>query len=263
MDGQDNQPRRSQPAFQVIQFLPPNAVEESQGENPRSLVHSHAARIAHARTRRARTREYQAARAAACQGQARAEQAPHPDPLQQGQGENVAGEALALYQPALGGSGRSDPFTSFARPLTPQENFLLDHCELRNLYNGTLALADTCGFLADIAFIIPRIKNNCRGTKARGQVYADTMTREWVQLGLSDPDALNSMFLNAARHLAVSHPQLQQQERYAELAVRYKVSCVRAVSQAIQNASGTNTRAFSDTVFAETLALAFDEVHVH
>ncbi|KAK5652993.1 hypothetical protein OQA88_9279 [Cercophora sp. LCS_1] len=85
------------------------------------------------------------------------------------------------------------------------------------------------------------------------------MTREWVRLALNDPDGLNSLFLNAARHLSVSHPQQQQQERYAELAVRYKVLCVRAVSQAI-GSSGTGVGSFSDTVFAETLALAFDEL---
>lgn len=90
-------------------------------------------------------------------------------------------------------------------------------------------------------------------------MYADAMTADWVRLALNDPECLNSLFLNASRHISVSHQQVQQQERFTELAVRYKLLSVRAVSRAIAGSEG-EASGFSDAVFAEILALAFDEV---
>jgi len=128
------------------------------------------------------------------------------------------------------------------------------------------------------------MKSQCRGLKARGVLYADAMTQDWVRLALYSRECLNSLFLNAARHVSVcyqyQYQQQQQQQqhvqerekerehRFGHLADGYKLLCVRAVSAAITTSSGTNTpstlsgrhRPFSDTVLAETLALAFDEV---
>lgn len=227
---------RSKPP--IIQF-----VSGHDSSSP-ATARSHAARIAHARKRQARTLEYQAT--------TRFQQQPQQQHMQlhsPGHGQNVTTELLALSAP-LGlvsrlppsrvGSGRSDPFRSFARQFTPLENFLFDHY---------------------IAHIVPRMKAQCRGLKARGVLYADAMTQDWVRLALNSPECLNSLFLNAARHLSVSHQHAPQQRRFAHLADSYKLLCVRAVSDAITTSGAAGgRRAFSDTVLAETLALAYDEV---
>jgi hypothetical protein len=80
-------------------------------------------------------------------------------------------------------------------------------------------------------------------------------------MGLHDAQCLNSLFLTAARHLAVRHEDAALQgrrEMFTGMAVRYKVMSVRAVSRAIaESGSGGG---FQDVVFMETLGLAFDEV---
>ncbi|KAK0708694.1 hypothetical protein B0H67DRAFT_590941 [Lasiosphaeris hirsuta] len=231
MDGQGNQTSGPSGLLQAIRFINP---DEGGTQNAATIVHSHAARTAHARRRRARVVAYQASRGV---GQ------PQGDPLQIPNGAIDGVTAMSPYgshhaSPEVIGSGRSDPFASFARPFSPLETFLLDHY---------------------IAHIVPRMKSQCRGLRARGQVYADAMTADWVRLALTNPECLNSLFLNAARHASVSHQQEQQQERFAELAVRYKLLSVRAVSRAIASSDG-EARGFDDAVFAEILALAFDEV---
>lgn len=86
----------------------------------RRRVHSHAAREAHARTRRQRVIQYQATKASGntwnggqCSGIDAAE-------VQ----VSVISSPIALL-----GSGRRDPFGSFARRLSPTEDFLLDYCK--------------------------------------------------------------------------------------------------------------------------------------
>lgn len=91
-----------------------------------------------------------------------------------------------------------------------------------------------------------------RSLKARG------MTKDWVRLALENADFLNGILLNASRHLATIHQRRDQQQRFANLAVQFKLACVRAVSAAIS--SDAQMKSFSDSVVAVTIVLAFDEV---
>jgi hypothetical protein len=76
-------------------------------------AHSHAARVAHARTRRLRTIKYQADSDAApsSHNATKVKMDIVPNPL----------ALLVLH--------RRDPFVSLTGPLKPIEHFLLDHCE--------------------------------------------------------------------------------------------------------------------------------------
>jgi hypothetical protein len=87
---------------------------------------SHAARIAHARTRLARTVEYNSHKLP---------QAEIPIRGQDRNGDSrepVTRLQLRSSHSPLGGmsAGRRDPFDSFAANLNPTERFLLDHCKL-------------------------------------------------------------------------------------------------------------------------------------
>ncbi len=93
------------------------------------------------------------------------------------------------------------------------------------------------------------------------------MTAGWVRLAQTDTDFLHGVFLNASRHLSVmmqaQQQQPQEKQRYADMAVRYKLACVRAVSAAIVPEGRRRVPArYSDVVVAETMVLAFDEVSI-
>ncbi|KAK0755107.1 hypothetical protein B0T18DRAFT_425386 [Schizothecium vesticola] len=217
---EQTRPRRTPEPFQIIQFVNPAAGSVN-------FIRSHAARVTHARRRRAR----HAAQSTQSQGEIR----PPDDALHTTLVVRVPSPA-----PETIGSGRSDPFGSFSRPLHPMESFLLDHY---------------------IAHIVPIFTATCRGLRTNGRVYAEALTTAWVQMGLHDAQCLNSLFLTASRHLAVRHEDATLQGRreiFTGMAVRYKVMSVRAVSRAI--AESGSGGAFQDVVFMETLALAFDEV---
>ncbi|KAK4210987.1 hypothetical protein QBC37DRAFT_447174 [Rhypophila decipiens] len=145
-----------------------------------------------------------------------------------------AGEEFqqAVGGPSRIGLGHTDPFGSFARHLTVQEHLLFDHCK------------------------------RCRYLKSRGTVFADNMTSDWVRLALNDTQCLNALFLNAVRHLSVNHQQASQQQRFSDLAIRYKLLSFRAVSDAITKPAPPPDSApwFHDVVFLEILSLAFDEL---
>ncbi|KAM7198291.1 hypothetical protein V8F33_005082 [Rhypophila sp. PSN 637] len=199
---------------------------KEESDNSKALIHSHASRITHARRRRARVMAYQAAKGS----------------IQ----NEVLQKADEEFQQAVGGPsriglGHTDPFASFARHFTMQEHLLFDHY---------------------LAYIVPHMKRQCRYLKSRGTVFADNMTSDWVRLALNDAQCLNAIFLNAARHLSVNHQQASQEQRFSDLAIRYKLLCVRTVSDAIAKPAPPPDSApwFHDVVFLEILSLAFDEL---
>jgi len=112
---EQTRPRRTPEPFQIIQFVNPAAGSVN-------FIRSHAARVTHARRRRAR---HAAQRSTASETHGQEETHPPDDALHTTLVVRVPSPA-----PETIGSGRSDPFGSFSRPLHPMENFLLDHCTL-------------------------------------------------------------------------------------------------------------------------------------
>jgi hypothetical protein len=99
-----------------IQFLQCSYADDATvKKRQKRVVHSNAARAAHAEARRLRTIKYQATKAR--------ERGQH---LIHTPAEGVAPPVpqISRVLPA----SRTDPFQSFARPLEPIEHFLLDHC---------------------------------------------------------------------------------------------------------------------------------------
>jgi hypothetical protein len=105
-----------------IQFINLSHPIDAASAESQRRANSHAARIAHARTRRLRTMEYQARKAIR-----------HPAEEQRVDEETRTTieleKALVPSPVSLLASDRRDPFTGFASPFKPIEHFLLDHCE--------------------------------------------------------------------------------------------------------------------------------------
>ncbi|KAK4443052.1 hypothetical protein QBC34DRAFT_311750 [Podospora aff. communis PSN243] len=198
-----------------------------------STVHSHAARVIHARRRRSRILSYQSARGRGV-GQMPSELPTWParEGLLTRSQDSIGASPTAIVDTYR----RGDPFNSFVRPLSPTEHLLLDHY---------------------LAHIVPLIDAGCSRISALGSAQRQNLTVGWVNVALSNLDFLNGLFLNASRSLSVRHVQEQQREQYAELAIRYKLLCVRFVIDSIR--VNNEVSRLGDIPVAETLVLAFDE----
>jgi hypothetical protein len=93
-----------------------SSADASSTKRQRQIVHSNAARSAHAEARRLRTIRYQVSKAQ--------ERSKVVD-LESGFDASAAPRIVKLLS-----ASRKDPFTSFVRPFEPVEHFLLDHCML-------------------------------------------------------------------------------------------------------------------------------------
>ncbi|PKK51777.1 hypothetical protein CI102_3149 [Trichoderma harzianum] len=204
---------------------------EGLSSEQRTVVHSYAARTAHARVRLARVEAYQLLKATEFQQ----EQPRHPredersvkkTPSRPDVGLELDTPAVLISNSGPGGlgSGRGDPFVSFVRPLTNMDQFLLDQCEFP------------------------------------GSPFVDSMIEEWVRLSLSDIGFLSGILLIASRYLSIFHQPYHphQNQMYTEQATRYKLVCLQTLNEAISFNTGQGT--FSDSVIAETMVLALDEI---
>ncbi|KAE9376189.1 hypothetical protein N431DRAFT_556396 [Stipitochalara longipes BDJ] len=179
--------------IQFIDLAHPAAPAAAESQR---RAHSHAARVAHAKTRRLRTIKYQADRNAesSCHNAFKMNMDVVPSPL----GMLV--------------SHRRDPFGSLTGPLKPIEHFLLDHY---------------------MSAVIPRMRVYCSIVWGGPVSYLDHLADEWVGFAQTDMGLLSGLFLAASRHLSENHPQKQL---FTRLAIQYKIACVRAVSEAISAA---------------------------
>jgi hypothetical protein len=117
----------------IIQFINTSRQGDVTSAEDQRRANSHAARIAHAKTRRLRTIEYQASKARQePKGTQSSEDRriiatsgmqPIPDDM-------IVVEQSILPSPmSLLASDRRDPFDSFGRAFKPVEHFLLDYCK--------------------------------------------------------------------------------------------------------------------------------------
>ncbi|KAF6829571.1 hypothetical protein CPLU01_07857 [Colletotrichum plurivorum] len=184
----------------------------------RRRLHSHAARATHAKTRQQRMTQHQAT----ADGQ---EEGHIP--------EKPAVEIQVAVLPTPTGtlgSGRRDPFASFARRLSPMEDFLLDYY----MHN-----------------VVPCSKIETTQTTRR-------LNEEFVQLVATTATALNGLFLVTCRHLSLSLPQ--RGSHFTQLALQYKVVCARRLMEAISSLEMRSS--ICDSVITIAVFLAQDEILV-
>ncbi|KAH0490936.1 hypothetical protein TgHK011_002382 [Trichoderma gracile] len=127
-------------------------------------------------------------------------------------------------------SSRRDPFGSFARPLSPLEQYLFDHY----ITIVTTQHGSKCVMLRDASF------------------HHHQLRMAWIQLAMSDAGLLCSTFLSTCRHLY----HIYRREEYVALATQYRILCIRAIRGAM-NGGDCSAR---DSVIATIISLALDEV---
>ncbi|KAJ5606602.1 hypothetical protein N7510_009383 [Penicillium lagena] len=130
-------------------------------------------------------------------------------------------------------AARRDPFASFVAPFQPVEDFLLDHY---------------------VRAVVPRLR--CMENPID---YSERMTTAWVPLALGNASLLNGLFLAACRDISESYGLAEQQQRFLNLAMQYKLGCVRALQEKISR----QMPPFSDSTVATVVMLAFDELFLH
>jgi hypothetical protein len=216
----------------------------------RRVVRSHAARNAHAKARRVRILDHQRSL----------------DHLDQEERDG----RLVLAPKGILGAGRTDPFDSFARRLTPMEGFLLDHCK-RVLGNDrslvypriykTGEIKTVCGGYCSATWanhlshaVVRYVTVNATVCDhfEDASLFRHGMGTHWVQLAATDAGMLSAVFLSACRSL----DGLGRGEAYVRASLAYKGDCIRSVNTAISREG----RSVSDVTIAKSLALASEAV---
>ncbi|KAH9230913.1 hypothetical protein K456DRAFT_39204 [Colletotrichum gloeosporioides 23] len=197
----------------------------AQSAEAQRRVHSHAARAAHAKTRRQRVIQYQATKAIRNDFNGKQPPSRAADEVQV---SVISGPIAPL------GCGRRDPFASFARRLSPTEDFLLDY------YAHNVVPCSTFEYN----------QSRLPGASARN------ISKQFVQLAATSISGLNGLFLVTCRHLSYCLPQ--QGAHYVQLALQYKVDCAQILMQAICTLETQSP--ISDSIITVAVFLAQDEI---
>jgi hypothetical protein len=90
--------------------------------------------------------------------------------------------------------------------------------------------------------------------------YADTMTREWIRLAITDCGFIYGVFLSSCRHLSQSfkNDPIEGEQHYMQLATEYKLACLRTVINALPTVQSTIQVDY--TTIAKAMLLGLDEV---
>jgi hypothetical protein len=87
------------------------------------------------------------------------------------------------------------------------------------------------------------------------------MRGDWMRLVLARGYSLDALLLIACRHLAANKSlEPDGHQRYMELAVKYKLSCVKGLNETI---SDEVVSIISDATVATVVMLACDEVSIN
>lgn len=84
--------------------------------------------------------------------------------------------------------------------------------------------------------------------------YRSLLVEEWARLALTDVGFLNGILLAACRHMSLNnHPQ---HRFYMQLAIRFKLVCLRSLSATIS----AGPSSIKESSIANVIELASDEV---
>ncbi|KAH8812526.1 hypothetical protein F5884DRAFT_898791 [Xylogone sp. PMI_703] len=124
-----------------------------------------------------------------------------------------------------------DPFDCFATAWTPIERYLIEHY---------------------VTYLLPRF-NIFRSDEPSHSTFSHDMIHKWLPSALTDIGATNSVFLLAARSLAV----LFQSTRFRQMALVYRLKCIQCVNGALSSEASK----ISDVTIISVLGLSSDEFH--
>jgi hypothetical protein len=102
--------------------------------------------------------------------------------------------------------------------------------------------------------VIPYISSFCTALRPPSgeDCHLVRVTTDWVRIAVMDADFRDAVYLAACRHL---WKERYQPEYFDELSTRYKIRCMRALTQEIGRAAPITA-----TIVAKVIMLAWDDV---
>ncbi|KAK7230041.1 hypothetical protein V2G26_002211 [Clonostachys chloroleuca] len=229
-----------------LQFIPSSHPGTAPSRESQRRANAHAARVAHGRVRRFRVIEYQASQNSR---KPKEKIDPPGSRLKRSRPQRSNGTA-ATASPLLiaeaGGfalanpvttlvSARKESFAFFARSFSQIESYLVDYY---------------------VQVVVPYQSVFCNRLWDKAE-YRELMRGDWMRLVLARGYSLDALLLIACRHLAANKSlEPDGQQRYMELAVKYKLSCVKGLNETI---SDEVVSIISDATVATVVMLACDE----
>ncbi|KAH7184813.1 uncharacterized protein B0J16DRAFT_414254 [Fusarium flagelliforme] len=190
-------------------------------------VHAHAARVAHARTRRRHMAEYN-------QAETNIQQRDTNDPIRNKSGTiTIPAESQSPLPPiprTVAGDLQPDGISRFRQNLSPLEHFIFDHY---------------------IQTVLPAQISYCPIVMGLKEKVIDIRSH-WMFFISSDPIILRGFLLAACRHLSL----VELQDQYAPMAIKYKLSYLQGLQRCMFVDKPTSRR----EAVSMTTVLAFDEV---
>ncbi|KPM38265.1 hypothetical protein AK830_g8296 [Neonectria ditissima] len=220
--------KTSELLYVKMEFIPASHPARTTSTELKRQAHSHAARVAHARARRLRVANYMHEKGTAGETSSR-----------KASGDQQHYHALVIQDKmktsvpkVIPGAFEHEPMTSFKKSLTFQERFMLDHY---------------------IKVVMPYLNNYCPVLQHLGE-WHKSMRNNWILHSSTDVDLLRGFLLGACRHLSM----VNSEEKFAEIAVQYKLSYVKSLRETISTQSPSSKR----IAVTKALVLAFDEIMV-
>lgn len=245
-----------------IHFVNLSHPADSVSAESRRVAHAHAARTAHARRDRFRIVRYPAG----TRGQKiEKEKGSAPKNNKPASSSSVCSKVAydASSMPILKtvlASNRRDPFDSLAKSFTEFQYFLFDYCLLLiYCFPCFLIVATHLTLLLDTQIVIPDQSVSCNRLLSP-EKYCQLMKEELTRLLITRGDSLDSLFLITCRHLTETKSgQPEEMGHYTQLALQYKVSCLKSLNEAISS-EVENVSIISDSTLVTAMMLASDEV---
>ncbi|KAJ3549027.1 hypothetical protein NM208_g727 [Fusarium decemcellulare] len=222
---------RLYPKYPVISALPImefiTLVHPSQSSSAKSKrnAHSHAARVAHARARRLRMAGYASQKGIDREGTQKQQ-----DDIQPKNQVALRQDQTTLGPRHLPGAFEHEPFASFLKSLTPREHYIFNHY---------------------VQVVYPYMSAHCPIMQNFREYHA-YMRTNWILLSSTDRDLLIGFLLASSRHLSL----VQCEKEYSEIAIQYKLNCVKSLRDAIS----TGDPALSRAAITRALVLTLDEL---
>ncbi|CAH0054536.1 unnamed protein product [Clonostachys solani] len=229
-----------------FQFIPSSHPGTAPSRESQRRANAHAARVAHGRVRRFRVIEYQASENSRRPNEKTASSGSRPKSSRPKRSNGAAAIASPLPIAEAGdfvlanpvttlASARKESFAYFARSFNQIESYLIDYY---------------------VQVVVPYQSIFCNRLWDKAE-YRELMRGDWMKLVLARGYSLDALLLIACRHLAANKSlDPDGHQRYMELAVKYKLSCVKGLNETI---SDEVVSIISDATVATVVMLACDE----
>ncbi|KAH8658537.1 hypothetical protein BGZ61DRAFT_371055 [Ilyonectria robusta] len=222
-----------------MEFIPINHPAQSSLTDLRRRAHSHAARVAHARARKAQVANFMRQKELSGE-KCHNKQQSHDQPPDQSwtavthqQVNQTSGshpDLTPIAQSITSDTVDHGPFGKFLQSLTFVEHFMFNHY---------------------VQVVLPYLNFHCPVLKNVGE-SSEYMRKNWIFLSSTDADFLQGFLLAACRHLSM----VNLDGDYAQFAIQYKLRYIQSLRQAISSDNPSSCR----IAVTKALVLTLDEI---